>query len=126
MTGIAGLGVLAAIWLRALWPLGVSLAAELVVVLLNLAFYGYLTRLRGLRFGLATIPLHLGFYVSNVLAVPSGWFAHALLGHPTPRAEAQALEQIGVKTWPPTPARPRTSIWTDERPKPTLPRSGDS
>jgi glycosyltransferase involved in cell wall biosynthesis len=122
LVGLTGLSLLVAPFLRAIWPLGVAAAALGVVVLFNLGLYTFMGRQRGILFGMAVVPLHFGYYVSNVLAVFSGWLAHTVLGEPDPPAEMQALAQIGVKTWPPPPARPRASLWNP----PAAPEPGDS
>jgi GT2 family glycosyltransferase len=111
LVGLAGLAVLAAPVLRATWPLWAALATLAVVALFNVGLYTFMARRRGVLFGLAIVPLHFGYYVSNVFAVFSGWLAHTMLGAPDPPAEMQALAQVGVKTWPPQPSKPRGSLW---------------
>lgn len=111
LMGVAGLAALAAPIVGTWWPLALAAGLLGVIALSNMGLYTFMGRQRGFFFGLATIPLHFGYYVSNVLAVFSGWLAHTVLGEPDPPAEMQALAQVGVKTWPPPPARPRDSLW---------------
>ena len=61
----------AAIW----WPplIALALAALCVVVVLNREFYRYLARLRGVRFVLASFPLHLLYFLCSALGFLYGW-----------------------------------------------------
>jgi GT2 family glycosyltransferase len=111
LVGLAGLSVIVAAVLRNVWPLALGGTALVMVTLFNLSVYTFMGRQRGPLFGLATVPLHYGYYASNVVAVFSGWLAHTVLGEPDPPAEMQALAQVGVKTWPPPPSRPKESLW---------------
>jgi glycosyltransferase involved in cell wall biosynthesis len=124
LVGLAGLLLVAALAFRNAWPLvGIPVAA-IGVLLLNLGFYRFLRRHRSVWFAVAVVPLHLLYYAGNVLSVPFGWLQNVLFGEPQPSAETQAFAQLGVKTWPPTPSEPTTSVWnpnnhrsgTDDRP----------
>lgn len=67
LIGSTGLALLAAIVLRSLWPLLWIAIAVLTVASLNAPFYGYMRRVRGLRFAFGSILLHLLCYVVSTL-----------------------------------------------------------
>jgi glycosyl transferase family 2 len=100
----------AAVW-RTPVPLAGAVLAAAGVLLLNRGFYGFLQRERGAGFALAVLPLHALYYLGNGLSVFGGWLVLTLFGEPQPPAAAAALAQIGVKTWPPAPARPSRGMW---------------
>lgn len=115
--GMAGL--LAAALVRTWWPLTFTGLALAVVLALNLGFYRYLLRHRSLRFTLGVIPLHLIYYVGNVLAVFAAWLVHVLLGEPMPPPAADALARSGIRTWPPPLRQPSESVWSTQSARPT-------
>ena len=86
-------------------------AAGAVVLLLNHGFYRFLRRERGIGFALAVLPLHALYYLCNGVSVFGGWLSHTLFGEPQLPAAADALAGMGVKTWPPAPARPSGGMW---------------
>ena len=118
LTGLVGLALVALAW-AALWrtPRGLGLAGLLLllVVLGNLRLYRFLARAAGVPFALASIPLHLGYYIMSGLAVVCASFLHHVVGPPAPRAELQAFAEVGVQTWPPVPTR---------SPSPAKPQAG--
>jgi GT2 family glycosyltransferase len=75
--------VLALVWPVLLVPGVVALAA---VVVLNRAFYAYLAERRGLGFALASIPLHLLYFVCSGVGFAWGNLTHAL-GHRAPATD---------------------------------------
>lgn len=83
----------------------------LLVAAVNRPLYGFFRRVRGVRFALAVLPLHLIYYVNNGLAVASGWLLHHLVGEPAPDPLVQAFAEVGVEMWPPVPNRSRASAW---------------
>ncbi len=108
---LALLGLVAAPVLRAWWPLAVSLACVLVVMVLNAAFFRLLRRAAGWRVALVALPIHVIFYLSNGISAVSGWLVFSLVGAPQPPADVAAFEEVGVETWPPVPSRPKESVW---------------
>jgi GT2 family glycosyltransferase len=72
--GGLGLAVLALAWPVLLWP---ALAALAAVVVLNRDLYGYLAARRGLGFALASIPLHLLYFVCSGLGFALAWLGYA-------------------------------------------------
>lgn len=108
--GAAAATVAALVW-RSPWPLAVAAIALAIVLGLNLGFYEFLRRVRGPGFALAAMPLHLLYYLSNVISAPLGWVVHQLFGEPLPPAEAQTHALVGVKTWPPPPSPPSQDLW---------------
>ncbi len=116
MVGLAMPATLAAALWRQPWLLAFPVAAVLSVMIVNYGFYRFLRRARGIGFAIAALPLHLLYYVSNVFSVVTGWLVHALFGEPIPPAEVAAHAQMGIKTWPPPPVRPTSSVWSaDDR-----------
>ena len=111
LVGLAGLGMLAALVLTATWPLLISLAALFGVVVFNRHFYAYLRRQRTTLFALQSMALHMCCYVVNGLSALSGSVMHVLFGAPTPPNDVSAQAEVGIKTWPPGPARPPRSTW---------------
>ncbi len=120
LIGAALLALAAGIVTGARWAFMLAGAAVGLTVILNARFYAFLARRRGIGFSLQAVPLHLGHFASNVLAVVVGWLAHVALGDPVPPASFSALAQARVKTWPPAPrrqaARSASSVGPDETP----------
>jgi hypothetical protein len=87
------------------------------VLVTNAGFYAFLAGVRGVLFAAAVLPLHLLYYLGNGVSALSGWLVHVLFGEPIPTAEVAALAQAGIKTWPPPPRRPRTSLWDQPAPR---------
>jgi cellulose synthase/poly-beta-1,6-N-acetylglucosamine synthase-like glycosyltransferase len=110
LVGAAGASALAALIFTSWWPLMFSLFFLLTVVVLNQDFYTYLRRQRTTLFALQSIPLHLCCYVVNGLSAFSGSVMHVLFGAPTPPNDVSAQAELGIKTWPPGPAK-RRSTW---------------
>ena len=113
LVALALLGVGATVVLWKVWPLFVAAAAFTIVAAINLPFYRYLRRHRSLWFSLAVLPLHLSYYVTNVMAAGVGWLVYQFLGTPSPPPERQAAAQVGLRSWPPPIRRPRQSTWTN-------------
>ena len=111
LVGLAGASAAAALVLTSWWPLLLSVLALFAVVFVNRNFYGYLARQRTPLFALRSIPLHLCCYVVNGLSALSGTVMHVLFGEPVPPTDVSAQAELGFKTWPPGPARPRRSTW---------------
>ena len=114
LTALAGTWLpllIAAMVLRDARPLLIAVACFGVILAANLPFYRFLARVRGLRFAVAAIPLHLGYYAINAVSVVIGWFVHLLFGEPIPPPTAAAHAQIGIATWPPPPRRSHQSVW---------------
>ena len=121
-TALVAIGIVAlvtAVLSQTVWPLVSAGGALGVMLLLNVGFYRCLHRHRGFGLVLAGIPLHLLYHLSNAISAMSGWLIQILFGEPQPSAETAALAQIGLKTWPPAPSRPRTSIWNLPRSRPS-------
>ena len=122
LTGMAGMALLMpllAAVLRAWWPLWIAAAVAGCILVANLGFYRFLTRVRGRIFALAVAPMHLAYYAFNALAVVSGWAIHTLFGEPIPPADVTAHAQMGIATWPPPPRRSEQSIWDKPTGDPT-------
>lgn len=101
-----------AILLGQTWPLRITAVALAVVVASNLRFYTRLARIHGLWFPLASLPLHLGYYLNNAVSAAAGWIAHQTVGAPSPSPAAAAFREVGLETWPPVPAPPDRSLWS--------------
>jgi hypothetical protein len=110
-TGLAAVAFAASLVHDPRWSWA-GLALVGVVLATNLPLYAFFRRTRGLAFALSVLPLHLGYYLLNGVSAAAGWLLHHLVGEPSPRAEVQAFAEVGVRTWPPVPARGRSSPWT--------------
>ena len=62
-----------------------GVAACTGVIIMNVAFFAWLTRARGPAFALGAMPLHLLYHASNGLAVLLGFAAHVLRPQPAER-----------------------------------------
>jgi GT2 family glycosyltransferase len=102
--------LVSAVALRQAALLIVALFCLSPVVFVNRPLYAFFDRVRGPWFALRVIPVHVLYYVLNGVAAGFGWFLHELLGGPSPDPIVQATSEIGLKTWPPVPAR-RPSAW---------------
>ena len=122
------LACLAAVALVATPFLGVRTAAVIfaalaaAVALLNVRFYGLLARRLGAARTLAIFPAHLFQYISNGVALISGWVHHHMVEVPATPASVAAVAALGMKTWPPPHARPRSSVWAAQQNSPQDPR----
>ncbi|MFQ5689207.1 MAG: glycosyltransferase [Gemmatimonadota bacterium] len=111
LAALTALGLVAGLaWWKA-WLLIAAALAAAGVTALNLPFYAVVRRCCGWRTALASIPLHLLFYLANGVSAITGWIAYSLFGPPQPPPDVAAFEEIGVETWPPVPARPKESLW---------------
>lgn len=111
MVGLALLGVpLAALLRDARW-LGLVAAGVLFVGVANLPFYRFLARSGGIGFAVAAVPIHLLYYVLNGICASAGWVLHHLVGEPAPEATVQAWSEVGLRRWPPIPARVPSGPW---------------
>jgi len=101
------------------WPMHdarwvIAATVPLVGVMLGSAdLYWYLARVRGLRFALSAIPLHLLYYVTNGLSVCLGWLLHHAVGEPRPDPVVEAYAEVGLQRDPPLPARRRGGPWAE-------------
>lgn len=109
---LASVAVVAAAVLGALWPLWVAALALGAVAALNLGFYSFVRRKRGIGFALAAFPLHLLYFAVDVAAAVAGRVLHTMVGEPPARVDVAArLGAEGAETWPPHPSRPGHSLW---------------
>ena len=108
-SSLLGVGV-AAVW-RSPWPLVGTLAAVVVVLLLNARLYEFMRRRKGFAFALGVMPLHMLYYLTNIPSAVVGWLQHILFGKPDAPASTAAFASLGLKTWPPVPRRLTTSLW---------------
>ncbi|HEX3160760.1 MAG TPA: glycosyltransferase family A protein [Gemmatimonadaceae bacterium] len=102
---------LLALLVGAIWSVPALLVAGLLcLVALVVATAGelaFLAQERGVLFALAAVPLEVAFYLASGAAGVMGWMARVLLGDPRPHPAAEAFAEVGVRTWPPVPAKPR-------------------
>jgi cellulose synthase/poly-beta-1,6-N-acetylglucosamine synthase-like glycosyltransferase len=95
---------------RWLMAAGVSLLA---VIIGSADLYACFTRVRGLPFALAAIPLHLLYYATNGLSVCLGWLIHHAVGEPRPHPVVEVYAEVGVERDPPLPSRRRGGPWAE-------------
>lgn len=85
----------------------------LAVVAGSLDLYTFFTRVRGWRFALAVVPLHLLYYAINGVSVCMGWLLHHAVGEPRPDPVVEAYAEVGVLRDPPVPSRWRGGAWAE-------------
>ena len=78
--------------------------------------YACFARLRGFRFALAAMPLHLLYYATNGVSVCLGWIIHHAVGEPRPDPLVEAYAEVGLVRDPPLPARRRSGPWAASTP----------
>ena len=88
-----------------------ALGCMIPVLVLNRRFYAFFERARGFWFAVRVVPMHMLYYCLNGIAAASGWFMQQLVGGPAPDPTIEACAEIGMKTWPPIPARRRSGWW---------------
>jgi hypothetical protein len=87
----------------------IAAAVSLLAVMLGSAnLYLFFTRVRGWRFALAVVPLHLLYYTMNGVSFGVGWLLHHMVGEPRPDPVVEAYVELGVLPDPPAPSRPRS------------------
>lgn len=111
LAGLSVLALLAAPVLWSAWPLAVAAAALGGVVAANFSFYRFLVRQRSLAFAAAALVLHVLHYLVSGVSLVAGGLLSATFGEPAATDPAVAQSEIGLRTWPPAPARPRSGIW---------------
>jgi len=111
LAGLVLVSVALAIGFRDPWFLLGAAGSLGVVLASNLPFYAFLARAGGVGFALASVPLHLVYYVLNGACVVFGWLAHHVVGEPVPAASIQAMAEVGVERWPPVPVRLSRGAW---------------
>ena len=99
------------------WPMGDArwlfgaMSLLLVVIAGSVDLYRSFVRARGLRFAIATVPLHMLYYVVNGLSVALGWLMHHAVGEPRPDPVVDAFAEVGVEHDPPLPSRRQSGPW---------------
>jgi GT2 family glycosyltransferase len=83
-------------------PAVICLAAVAVSNSKQLAFF---RQARGIRFAVLTLGLDWIHYLAAGASVVIGWVTREAVGEPRPGPSAEAFTEMGVKRWPPTPAR---------------------
>ena len=103
----AALGFLAWAAVARDWrPAVVALTTLLPVLVSNRRQYAFFARKGGVRFALVAVPLDLVNYLVNGVGLLAGWLMGHLIGDAKPDPAVQAFAEVGIKTWPPVPARP--------------------
>lgn len=117
-TAFVGAGMLAVaigvVWAEP-FALLAGLAALLIALGLNLQFIVFVGRAAGIRTGIATLGLHLLYYLNNVFSGTIGRLVYELFGAPQPSAARAAVASLGTPTWPPPPRAPTSGIWSGPR-----------
>jgi hypothetical protein len=85
-----------------------AVVSLLAVVVGSVDVYVFFTRVRGWRFAVAAVPLHLLYYAVNGVSLGVGWLLHHLVGEPRPDPAVEAYVESGLLRDPPVAARPRT------------------
>ncbi|MGQ0646177.1 MAG: glycosyltransferase [Gemmatimonadaceae bacterium] len=113
-TVLVWLGMSSLVAAGLLWDLRLvmtALGCFAAASLISLPLLRWFARTRGILFAVGVIPIHLLYYVLNGISFGYGMFLHELIGAPRQDPTIEAYAEIGVKRWPPVPARNR-STWT--------------
>jgi hypothetical protein len=78
------------------------------VILGSADLYAFFARVRGWRFAVTVVPLHLLYYVMNGVSVAVGWLLHHLVGEPRPDPAIEAYVESGVLRDPPMAPQARS------------------
>jgi hypothetical protein len=100
-------GTLSALWWGSVGAALLASACVLLLVLHHAGFFASLSRVRGIAFALAAVPLHVVTCAIYGVASAIGRGLYHAVGEPQPDPVMQAYAEVGVRTWPPVPA-PRT------------------
>ncbi|MFQ5678560.1 MAG: glycosyltransferase family 2 protein [Gemmatimonadota bacterium] len=111
LAAVAVLALPVALWMGRPVVLAVGALAAAGVVALNRSFYAVLGRRCGWIGAVVCVPLHLLHYIVGAAAMAMGWVVYSIVGPPQPPPGVAAFEEVGLKTWPPVPSRPRESVW---------------
>lgn len=115
LVAFTSLALVAAVALGSIAAAALALAAVGGVAALNARFYRFLLRQCGVRFALASLPLHLIFYFTGGVAAIVGIVLHLQRRIPAPPRAALAEYQRQRRAWPPPADRPATGIWAAAR-----------
>lgn len=107
LTALAMVLALAATKGTHVWMALGALVLVLGVVWNNRLQLQWFARRRGIPFAVATVPLDLARNLVSGLAVVLGMIAREVVGEGGPNVVVQAYSEVGLKTWPPVPARRR-------------------
>jgi hypothetical protein len=94
------------------WWLVAAAAALAGLIAADADLLGYMRQKRGLAFMMLALPLHVAVTASRVMGAFGGWLAHVLVGPPQVPLEVVTESTFVDGRWPPSPARPHTSVWT--------------
>src|SRR5205085_11508884 len=75
------------------------------IAMANRAQLAFFRHARGMRFSAMTFSLDLIYYLAAGIGFVAGWVARETVGEPRPGPSAEAFAEMGVKRWPPVPAR---------------------
>jgi glycosyltransferase involved in cell wall biosynthesis len=109
---VAALLVLAAPFLRSLWPIRAAAVCLAIVLLLNIPLWLFFARVRGPVFAVLVMPAHLMYYLLNGISFGVGLLLQNLIGPPLPDPTTSAYAEVGLERWPPVPTKNRPSSWT--------------
>ena len=94
------------------WLVGATLPL-LAVIAGSVDLYRCFARVRGWRFALSAIPLHVLYYATNGLSLCLGWIIHHAVGEPRPDPVIEAYAEVGLQRDPPLPSRRRRGPWAE-------------
>jgi hypothetical protein len=87
------------------WWFALAGLSAVSVFILDASLLASFVRARGFLFGVAASLLHVLTITVGVLGMAVGWALRHLVGDARPAATIEAFSEVGVKTWPPIPAR---------------------
>lgn len=92
------------LWIGAGW-------AAVTVLVLSLPFLAFVTRERGVRLAVTSVPLQFVHYLLAGFSFVLAWLLHHTVGEPQRHATDEAFSELGIETWPPVPRRRATGAW---------------
>ena len=101
----AAVSIAVAAWRGSLPTVLFGLACIAALVAHNAGLFAALARARGVWFAMAAIPLHVTACAVYGIASTVGRALYHAVGEKQPDAVLQAYAEVGVRTWPPVPAR---------------------
>jgi glycosyltransferase involved in cell wall biosynthesis len=89
-----------------------SVAGVAFILAMNWDLLRFFARVRGFFFALRVIPAHLLYYLLNGVSFGTGLLLQQAFGAPLPDPTVEAWHEVGLRRWPPIPAKQRKSTWT--------------
>ena len=84
--------------------------ALLVLSATNFPVHRFYAWKRGVRFAIASAPIHIVVQIVTAGALCTGWIQRYLIGDVSPDATTQAYSEVGLEVWPPIPRKHNPTV----------------